>query len=114
MSAELEIVHAELQAAAAVLKRSAEAIASPAFFAQVAQSMSRAQLRSVSPWCDREAAAAYLHCSPSEIDRAADAGVITRYQRAGTPLFKRAELDAAIEQGKWPKRAVLDLRRKAA
>lgn len=101
MSAEFEIAQAQLSAAAEQLRRAAEAISGPAFFAQVAQVQVRAQLRSVSPWCDREAAAAHAHCSVREIDRAADEGIIKRYFRGSAPMFKRAEIDQAIEQGRW-------------
>ena len=56
---------------------------------------------------DRAAAAAHCRCSLSEIDRAAAAGVFKTYKRAGTPLFKKSELDALIERGGWPKRGRL-------
>lgn len=64
--------------------------------------------QAASPWVDRAAAAAYAHCSPSEIDRAANAGAFKRYTRGATPMFKKAEIDRAIEEGIWPKRVTTD------
>ncbi len=57
------------------------------------------------PWLDRRGAAAYAQCSLSELDRAANAGAFKRYQRAGTPLFRKDEIDAALSEGRWPGRA---------
>lgn len=71
---------------------------------RVVEAVSEAVARMQGPWLDRRHAGFYCHCSPSEIDRAADAGAFVRYKRAGTPLFKKAEIDAAIESGKWPSR----------
>lgn len=76
--------------------------------AEVKESVAGATARALSPWADRAGAAAYCQCSPSEIDRAADAGVFKRYKRAGTPMFKKAELDAALENGTWLKRKKKD------
>lgn len=61
--------------------------------------------RMQSPWLDRKHAGFYCHCAPSEVDRGADAGAFKRYYRAGTPMFKKSEIDAAIAEGKWLKRA---------
>lgn len=72
--------------------------------AQLIEAHERAVVRCHSPWLNRADAAEHVRCSTSEIDRAANAGVIRRYMRAGTPLFKRAEIDQAIEEGAWPKR----------
>lgn len=73
----------------------------------IATAVKEATLSASSPWCNRVAAAAYAQCSTSEIDRAANAGTFRRYMRGGTPVFKKAEIDRAIERGEW-------LRRKAA
>jgi hypothetical protein len=67
----------------------------------IRRSLLEGAARAASPWLDRAGAAAHCRCSPSEIDRAANRGVFKRYTRCGTPLFKRAELDAAIESGNW-------------
>lgn len=85
---------ADLESAAGFLR-------SAYFEAVVTKAVSGAVVASGSPWLDRAAAAAYARCSTSEIDRAAAAGVFRRYKRNGTPLFKRAELDGAIEEGRW-------------
>lgn len=62
--------------------------------------------RSQSPWADRKEAADYCHCSVSEIDKAANAGVIRRFFRNGTPMFRKSghpkSLDAWIENGGLP------------
>jgi hypothetical protein len=69
--------------------------------AELVEAHERAVIRCSSPWLTRADAAAYCGCSTSEIDRAANAGVFKRYLRALTPLFKKAEIDAAIEKGAW-------------
>lgn len=72
--------------------------------ARVLERLDTAVKQAASPWVDRAAAAAYAHCSTSEIDRAANAGAFKRYLRGATPMFKKAEIDGAIESGKWPAR----------
>lgn len=69
--------------------------------AELVEAHERAVIRSSSPWLTRADAAAYCGCSTSEIDRAANAGVFKRYLRALTPLFKKSEIDQAIEGGTW-------------
>lgn len=69
--------------------------------AVVEQAVTVATWQGQSPWATRAAAAAHCHCSVSELDRAADAGFFKRYHRGDVPMFKKAELDAAIEKGKW-------------
>ena len=81
--------------------------------AQLVEAHERAVIRCQSPWLNRADAAAHCRCSTSEIDRAANAGIVKRYLRAGTPLFKRAELDEAIESGKWEGRKAESGKRKA-
>ena len=50
---------------------------------------------------NRHNAADYARCGISEVNRAAVLGIIKKYERGGSPLFKRSEIDAAIEAGKW-------------
>jgi hypothetical protein len=73
------------------------------FEARILEGLRRAVIEAQSPWLDRAGAAAHARCSTSEVDRAANAGVFKRYQRNGTPLFKKSDLDRAIEEGKWRK-----------
>jgi len=63
--------------------------------------LEHAQLKAASPWRDRDGAAAHCCCSVSEIDRAADEGVIPRHHRGRTPLFRVDELDDVIFRGAW-------------
>ena len=53
-----------------------------------------------SPWRTRETAAQYAGCSPSDIDKAANMGHITRYFWMNSPRFKTTEIDEAIQSGK--------------
>jgi len=92
-----------VSAAVSELQAAAEFLRSPFFTAQVVQGIQQAAARAVSPWVDRAGAAAYALCSVSEIDRAAKAGVITKHERVGTPMFLKAEIDEAIRAGKWGK-----------
>lgn len=73
--------------------------------ALIEKAIAQAVQRANSPWLDRSAAAAYCHCSVSEIDRAAVANAFPTHHRAGTPLFRRDEIDAAIAERRWPKRS---------
>lgn len=72
--------------------------------ALIERAVAAAVERSGSRWLDRAAAAAYCRCSLTELDRARKLGVFPEHLRAGTPLFLREDLDAAILKGKWPKR----------
>jgi hypothetical protein len=54
-----------------------------------------------SPWVDRQQAAAHCRCSLSELDRAAAKGFIKRFERGGTPLFSKSDLNTAIASGRW-------------
>ena len=83
------------------LEIAANYIASPMFVAQITQAHGAAVVRANSPWLNREDAAEYARCSASEISRAADAGFFTKHQRGGSPLFLKAEIDAAIIEGRW-------------
>lgn len=90
-------VLAELEHAAAFLKSHyVETLIERAVGAAVERANSR--------WLDRQAAAAYCRCSLTELDRARKLGVFPEHLRAGTPLFLREDLDAAILKGHWPKR----------
>lgn len=91
--------------AVAELECATDTIRSRQFAALFEQATMAAAARANSPWVDRAGAAAYCYCSVSEIDRAVARQVFTKYERGGTPMFKKTELDAAIESGKWPKRS---------
>ena len=73
----------------------------PFFQAQMAEAVHAAVVAVQSPWLDRRGAAAYCRCGISSIDRAVAEGIIHRYERGGTPLFLRHELDEAIRGGRW-------------
>lgn len=94
-------MNADLAAATAEIVSAASLFRSPHFHAQLMEALQEGHIRAMSKWLDRRAAGAYLHCSPSEIDRAANCGIIHRYLRNGTPLFLREEIDAAILNGTW-------------
>lgn len=74
---------------------------SPFFQAMVNRALEAAVTAAASPMVDRVGAAAFCRCSVSEIDRAARAGIIKRYERCGTPIFLKEELQKAITSGKW-------------
>lgn len=74
---------------------------SPFFMAQLLEGQRQAAIQCSSPWLDRSAAGAYVYASPAEVDRAATAGIITKYARGGTPMFLKEEIDGAIKSGKW-------------
>lgn len=95
-----------LRRVACEVQASAEWLRSPYMEGLLAQAVGEALMRSQSPWADRRAAAAYAHCSPSEIDRAANAGIFKRYLRAGTPMFRKEEMDEAIAKGRWTRRGI--------
>ena len=71
------------------------------FEARILETVQQAVRSALGPWLNRQAAADFACCSPSEIDRAANAGVFPRYMREGTPLFKREDLTAALVEGRW-------------
>lgn len=94
--------NAEFLTAAARVEAAAAFLQSPYLVARIVEGMQQAVIRVTGPWLDRHDAAAYSRCSVSEIDRAANVlKIFKRYQRGGSPLFKRSEIDAAIESGKW-------------
>jgi hypothetical protein len=88
--------------AVAKIDAAASFLQSPYLQARLIEGMQLAMVRVHSPWMTRQDAAEYARCSASEIDRVANLGVIVRHMRGGTPLFKRAEIDEAIENNKWP------------
>ena len=94
LTARAERAVADLESVAAFLR-------GPFFQAQMADAVRCAVIESQSPWVDRAGAAARWRCSESEIDRAAKAGILTRLERSETPLFEKAQGDAAIRDGKW-------------
>ena len=73
----------------------------PFFEAQVAKALQAAVVAGQSPWLDRAGAAAHCRCGLSSIDRAVAEGIIKRYERGGTPLYLKSELDEAIRGGRW-------------
>jgi hypothetical protein len=87
----------------AIMKLDAAAafLTSPRLVAQLVEGMQSAVIRAHSPWLTRKDAADYARCSTSEIDRAAKAGFLPVYQRGGTPMFRRDDIDEAISAGKW-------------
>lgn len=99
-AARLERALADIEAAGAFLR-------SRYFEAVITRAVTEAQHAANSPWLTRDDAAAYARCSTSEIDRAADDGAFPRHLRGGTPLFRKADIDAAIEGGRWTKRSAL-------
>lgn len=80
---------------------------SPFFAARLEAALERGVIRSQSPWLDREAAAAYAHCCPAEIDRAARTlshdgkPILRKRERGGAPMYWKSEIDEAIESGRW-------------
>jgi len=76
-------------------------VKSRAFQTNIVEAVQQAVRSSLGPFLNRRAAADFACCSPSEIDRAANAGVFPRYMREGTPLFKREDLTAALVEGRW-------------
>ena len=91
----------ELEMAIGKVELAADFLSGSYLQSRIVEAVQAAVISSTSPWLDRKAAAAYCHCSASEIDRCANAGVIKRYMRAATPMFKKAEIDAAINDGRW-------------
>lgn len=63
--------------------------------------------KSSSPWCNRAGAAAYLSCSMTTIDQAANEGKVKRYFREGTPMFKKADLDKWVETSPMPQKRII-------
>ena len=96
---------ARAERAVADLESAASYVRSSYFERAVFNAVSAAVQAAQSPWLDRAGAAAHARCSVSEIDRAAGLGVFKTYRRGGTPMFKRAELDGAIADGRWTKAA---------
>lgn len=94
LTARAERAVADLEAVSAFLK-------GPFFGAEMASAVRTAVLESQSPWLDRAAAAARWRCSVDEIDRAAAAGVLTRFERGEKPLFEKEQGDRALREGTW-------------
>lgn len=92
---------------AAKVEAAATFLQSPFLVARIVEGMQAAVIRVNSPWLNRQDAADYARCGVSEIDRVAAAGLITKFMRGGTPLFKRSEIDSAIESGKWMKQQTM-------
>ncbi len=94
--------NANLFESAARVAAAAAFLTSPYLVARLCEAMQAAVIRAQSPWLNRQDAADYCRCGLSEIDRAANVlKIFKRYNRGGSPVFKRSEIDAAIEGGKW-------------
>ena len=91
----------ETNVEAALVDAAGQWVKSRSFQAHILESVQQAVRSSLGPFLNRRAAADFACCSPSEIDRAANAGVFPRYMREGTPLFKREDLTAALTEGRW-------------
>jgi excisionase family DNA binding protein len=50
-------------------------------------------------WLGRVAAAAYLDCDPTTIDRLVDSGRLTRYKVGGMSRFDMYEMDDMVKSG---------------
>lgn len=88
-------------AAVAKLEAAGKFLQSEFFMARLMEGMRLTAIEVSSPWLDRKAAAAYAHCSPQEIDRAASAKIVPKHQRGGAPMFLKADIDEAITSGRW-------------
>lgn len=75
----------------------------PFFEAMVGRAIQQAIHASQSPFVNRSDAAARWRCSESEIDRAAKAGVLTKFLRNESPMYLKEQGDEAIRLGKWKK-----------
>lgn len=73
----------------------------PVFMAQLCEGLERGLQRHLSPWLDRSGAGDYSFSSAQFVDQMAAAGVINRYGGDGMPRFLKAEIDAAIRDGRW-------------
>ena len=105
--AERQELTARAQKAVAELEGAAMMLRSTYFEALIVKAVTGSLAAAQGDWLDRATAAAHCRCSTSEIDRAAAAGCFKTYRRAGTPLFKRSEVNALIEAGTWPKRGAM-------
>lgn len=76
--------------------------------AELLPAFEMAVVKAMSPWRDREGAAAYACCSVAEIDRAANEGIIKRHFRGRVPMFRTNELDDAIMNGTWTPRVAAE------
>ena len=91
--------------AIADLESAGQFLRGPFFEAQVVKALGQSVQAAHSPWLDRAGAAAHCRCSVSEIDRAVTRGVIKRFERGGTPLFSKSDLNTAIASGRWRTKA---------
>lgn len=95
----------EIQRAVAQLEAATAFLGSRYIENLIAQSVTIATQRAMSPLCDRAGAAALAMCDVSEIDRAAKEGIIKRHFRGQTPLFEKADIVAAVTSGRWDRRS---------
>lgn len=99
--ADLEVQAAEVKGALAQLESARHYLCGRYFAAQVIEGVREAVAQEQSPFVNRRQAAVRWFCSEDEVSRAAKAGILTAYKRGASPLFEKAEGDAAIRQGKW-------------
>ena len=95
-----ELTH-RAERALAKLEHAAEFMESKYFEGMLEEAVQDGLAKLRSPWVDRRRAAAHCRCSITEIDRAAKMGFIKRFDRGGTPLFSKTDLNTAIASGRW-------------
>lgn len=104
---ELEV---NLRAAVQKIQTAAQVVtafsAGPAMLAMIEERVTKCVRQAESPFVDRAAAAERWFKSLSDIDRAAEAGILTRLTAGGRPLFLKEEGDNAIRDGRWTVDAV--------
>ncbi len=96
-----------VERAVSEIERGARFVTSPMFEALVEKAVAEAVAAMNTPWLRRAEAAAYARCSVSELNRAVAEGAITPHKRGGTPLYRKDEIDAAIQEGRWPAAATV-------
>ena len=101
MSKDLHELVSELEADGYRIHSAARFLDSPMMVARLEEALRKGIAQSDSPFVDRAAGAARWYCSASEVDRAATDGILRKHVRGNTPLFEKAEGDAAIRTGKW-------------
>jgi hypothetical protein len=93
----------QLQGSANMLQVLTRFMERPAFMNQLCGAISEGVERHLSPFVDRQGAAAYSFSSESFVDEMAKAGIIHRYGGNGMPRYLKSDIEAAIRQGKWQK-----------
>lgn len=108
MSSSIQELDAEVARATESIMASANRLAvtarfmeRPMFMAQLCAAVKSGITQHLSGWLDPAAAADYSFSSEGFVYQMADAGVIHRYGGENMPRFKKSEIDAAIESGRW-------------